>query len=171
MGAQAMIFVNFVRFDPSKITVTVGLLDVGHHDEVPRLKISAPFVLDASQEKAATQHLYPFATLLGEIDRSQKWSDRAKDGQYSVEAKCGSCPNPNFSERARHLKIQGEVWLNVTITPNGEVTDISLVRTAGSGLDEESVMTLRRWRFNPARDKDGNPVSERIPLEITFQLY
>lgn len=171
MSAQAMIFVSFLRSDPSDITVTAGLLDVAHRDEVPRFKISAQLGLDASQVKAATQHLYPFATLLDEIDRSQKGSDRAKGGQYSVEAKCVSCPLPNYSERARDLKIQGQVWLNVTITPKGEVTDISLVRAAGSGLDEESVMTVSRWRFNPARDKNGNPVSERIPLETTFQLY
>jgi TonB family protein len=170
MKVRAVVFVTFGYSESSSVIIKAGLYDASHHDDVSRVTVSASFVLDASQEDAVRKHLYKYATLREELDRSRGWPDKTNDGQYSAEAKCAYCPHPEFTERAREAHAQGVVWLNVTITSEGKADDISVVRTAGFGFDEQSVITIRDWKFKPARDKDGNAVSERLPIEITFSI-
>ena len=78
-------------------------------------------------------------------------------------------PQPEYSEEGRQKHIAGHVVLAITVTSKGEVTQIRVVKSLGSGLDEKAVEAVRKWKFKPAR-KDGKPVSVSVAVDISFPL-
>jgi TonB family protein len=78
-------------------------------------------------------------------------------------------PDPEYSEEARKARISGTVLLQVVIDKEGNVIDLKVVKSLGSGLDEKAIDTVRRWKFKPA-SKDGEPVKARVTIEVDFHL-
>jgi protein TonB len=78
-------------------------------------------------------------------------------------------PDPEFSEEARKKKVSGTVKLSFVVTSKGEVTDIKVANSVGSGLDEKAIEAVRSWKFKPAT-KDGQPVSALLAVEVDFKL-
>jgi TonB family protein len=83
---------------------------------------------------------------------------------------CVYCPNPNYTDEARAAKFNGTVILQVVVTAEGRVENISVVRKAGYGLEQNAIETVRKWQFTPAKGPDGSPVSTIVPIEVTFHL-
>jgi len=77
---------------------------------------------------------------------------------------------PEYSEQARRQKIQGVVVVSMLVTEEGLPTDIRVERSFGYGLDEKALEAAAKYRFKPAM-RDGNPVSQRITVEMNFRLY
>ena len=84
---------------------------------------------------------------------------------------CLYCPHPDFTDEAMKLKITGIVWLSATITADGRVTDIRVIKGLGFGLDEKAVERARTWRLKPALSPDGRPSAVRMTIEADFNLY
>jgi TonB family protein len=82
---------------------------------------------------------------------------------------CIHCPDPDYSDTARAAKINGTSVLLVRISPQGTAEGIRPYKLVGYGLDEQAYNAVKRWKFKPALDKDGNPVSVVIPVEMTFR--
>ncbi len=82
---------------------------------------------------------------------------------------CLHCPVPQYTDEARSKRIEGTVVLQVVITPEGRATQITVIKMAGRGLDEQAIAAVRTWKLKPAM-KDGNPVAVRTPVEVTFRL-
>ncbi|MDP3233816.1 MAG: energy transducer TonB [Myxococcales bacterium] len=74
-----------------------------------------------------------------------------------------------YPEEARENNIEGVVQLEITISPEGVVTHVVVVKGLGFGLDEEAKRRIRRFRFNPAT-RDGVPVSATVPMSVRFAL-
>ena len=68
--------------------------------------------------------------------------------------KCQHCPSPEYSEEARKKKFEGVVVLVVTVTIEGNTTNIVVGKSPGLGLTKKAVEAVRKWRFKPAM-KDG----------------
>lgn len=94
----------------------------------------------------------------------------AGSGGYGYP-KCLYCPRPDYTDEAMKVKIQGAVLLMVTITKDGRVTDIHIVKGLGFGLDEKAIEIVRTWRLQPAAGPDGRPAAVRTPIEADFHLY
>jgi TonB family protein len=56
----------------------------------------------------------------------------------------------------------------VVVNLEGRAIRITVTRATDSGLAANAVEAVRKWRFNPARDKDGNFVAVMVPIEINF---
>ncbi len=78
-------------------------------------------------------------------------------------------PDPAYSEEARKAKFQGTVGLSAVIGVDGRPRDLWISRSAGLGLDENSLETVRTWRFEPGT-KNGKPVPVRMYIEVNFHL-
>src|SRR5262249_20320009 len=78
-------------------------------------------------------------------------------------------PNPEYTEEARRAQVEGAVKLSVVLGADGGVSDISVVRGLGYGLDERAIQAARQLRFVPA-EKDGHRVKVRVFLEFKFKL-
>ncbi len=74
-------------------------------------------------------------------------------------------PKPDLS-RLPH-GAQGEVVLDVTIDPTGQVADLQILATLGYGVDGAVVDTVRTWKFSPAT-KDGVPVASVQELHFHY---
>jgi TonB family protein len=83
---------------------------------------------------------------------------------------CTHCPDPDYTKKAREDKLQDSVLLDATVTVEGKVTDIGLLRGLGDGLDEKAIEAVKSWKFKPAKDGGGQPVAVRVPIEIRFRL-
>lgn len=66
----------------------------------------------------------------------------------------------------------GEVWLQVTVAPNGIVSDVrvtkSLDQNKPGGFDEAAVTAAKLWLFRPGT-REGQPVAVSTTLILTFR--
>lgn len=80
-------------------------------------------------------------------------------------------PEPNYTDSARAMRIQGVCVFSATVGVDGRVHDVHIVRPAGAGLDEQALSVIeKKWKFKPAT-RDGQPVPVRLSLEVSFNLY
>ena len=79
-------------------------------------------------------------------------------------------PDPEYTDRARRKKINGNVVVSFIVTSEGEVRDATVTRSLDKDLDKQALAAVRKWRFEPAL-KDGTPVEVRLSAELTFRLY
>ncbi len=78
-------------------------------------------------------------------------------------------PRPEYSEEAREQKHEGVVVLRVEVGPDGRVSNVSVRRPLGLGLDEKAMEAVRQWVYKPAL-RDGRPVAVQFDLSISFRL-
>ena len=78
-------------------------------------------------------------------------------------------PHPQYTAEAEHLRIQGEVTLQVRFLATGQVEVLRVVNGLGHGLDEQAKRVAEQIRFKPA-EKDGHPVDHTTLIHVTFQL-
>jgi TonB family protein len=87
----------------------------------------------------------------------------------TLPAEIVSKPAPVYSEEAKTLRIEGEVWLEVLFESSGKIQVVRVVRGLGHGLDEAAIQAAQQIRFKPAL-RDGQPADSTGVLHITFQL-
>jgi TonB family protein len=82
-----------------------------------------------------------------------------------------------FSDQARrvikkkHLApFAGVVLIRLVVDENGNPQNICLQRSLGLGLDANAARAVEQYRFAPAT-KDGEPVPERISVEVNYKLW
>lgn len=90
-------------------------------------------------------------------------------GAYQV--RCVYCPDPEYTDDARHEKLQGSVTLRVLVTADGRAGKVKIVKGLGFGLDERAMDKVRMWRFEPARDANRRAIAEWITVEATYRLF
>jgi TonB family protein len=59
-----------------------------------------------------------------------------------------------YSDEARRHRIEGYVTVAVTLDTAGRVTASRVVRGLGFGLDQNALVAVRQWRFQPAMPGD-----------------
>ena len=79
-------------------------------------------------------------------------------------------PDPEYSDEARRVKMQGNVVLSLVVDPRGHVRDVRVARSLGMGLDEKAIEAVRKWKFEPGV-RDGYPVPVQVNVEVNFRLY
>ena len=78
-------------------------------------------------------------------------------------------PSPVYTEEARRLAIEGEVFIDVVFSASGQVRVVRLAKGLGHGLDEAAMNAAQRIRFEPAL-QNGQPVDVPATVHITFKL-
>lgn len=78
---------------------------------------------------------------------------------------------PQYTADAMRAKIQGSVWLEAVVLPDGTVGDVRIIKSLDPvfGLDEEAVKAAKQWRFIPGT-RYGQPVPVLVIIELTFTL-
>ncbi len=89
----------------------------------------------------------------------------ADDAQQIALTMYSPSPAPDLSVLPRGL--QGDVIVDVTINTDGRVSDLTVLKTLGYGLESSVVSTVRTWTFRPAQ-KDGVPVASVQELRFHF---
>ncbi len=78
---------------------------------------------------------------------------------------------PQYTADAMRAKVQGMVWVECIVMPDGNVGDARITRSLDStfGLDQEALKAARQWKFVPGM-RQGEPVPVIITIELTFTL-
>jgi TonB family protein len=76
---------------------------------------------------------------------------------------------PEYSDEARKVKLQGSVMLRIVVDEHGRAESIEVTHGLGLGLDERAVEAVRKWRFSPGT-RGGRPVPTAALVEVTFRL-
>ena len=84
---------------------------------------------------------------------------------------CYYQPTPEYSDEARKVKYQGAVVLQGTVTLEGKIVNLSVLKGVGMGLEEKAIEAVKTWRCKPATGPNGKPVPTIVPIEVTFRLY
>jgi TonB family protein len=77
---------------------------------------------------------------------------------------------PSYPEQAKADKAQGIVIFQFTVEKDGKISGIRALQDPDSRLTAAALEALRQWRFQPARDKDGNPIDAVTTITFNFQL-
>jgi TonB family protein len=92
-------------------------------------------------------------------------------GQEGVSPpSCAYCPTPPYSDQAREEKIEGNVVVTVVINSAGQPEKTWVARGLPDGLTEQAMRTIKSWRFKPARDAKGKPITLIAPVDVAFHL-
>jgi protein TonB len=75
---------------------------------------------------------------------------------------------PLYPSIAREARIQGVVILEATITPQGRVQDVKVLRGVPA-LDEAAVEAVKQWTYTPTL-VDGVPVGVVLTVTVNFIL-
>lgn len=82
-----------------------------------------------------------------------------------------TAPVPPYPPLARREGTEGKVKLKVLISEEGRVTGVSLFRSSGSPLlDQSALETLEKWRFSPAM-QNGRRVAAWVVVPVVFSLH
>jgi TonB family protein len=78
---------------------------------------------------------------------------------------------PAYTADAMRAKVQGSVWLECVVMPDGSVGEVKVTRSLDPifGLDQEAIKAAKMWRFRPGM-RQGEPVPVIITIELTFTL-
>jgi TonB family protein len=90
-----------------------------------------------------------------------------KDGASAPQ--CLYCPQPKFSKQARKHHIEGVVLLDVTVWKDGQITDLTVKKTPGYGLEDQALQIIPTWKMKPCT-KDDRPVNCRVTIEVSFKF-
>ena len=80
--------------------------------------------------------------------------------------------DPTYTSEAMRAKVQGEVYLEAVVQPNGLLTDIKVIKSLDRtyGLDQAAIEAAKKWLFAPGK-KDGKPVPVHVQLILEFRLH
>jgi periplasmic protein TonB len=78
--------------------------------------------------------------------------------------------DPHYTSEALERRIQGEVWLELVVTSSGMPTDVRILRSLDSGLDEEAIKAVRQWRFAPGM-LAARPVDVEVVVVMAFIVH
>ena len=78
---------------------------------------------------------------------------------------------PAYTAEAMRAKIQGTVWIEAVVMPDGSVGNVQITRSLDPtfGLDQEAIKAVKRWRFAPGT-RMGQAVPVLVEIELTFTL-
>ena len=76
-------------------------------------------------------------------------------------------PSPEYSPRAKQMRIQGDVEVEVKIAESGEVSDVKVV-TGNPMLSTTVVKAMKDWKFTPFTE-DGKPAAAVANLRFSFK--
>ena len=78
---------------------------------------------------------------------------------------------PQYTSEAMSELIEGAVWLEAVVLPDGTVGDIAVTRSLDTrfGLDVAAIVAAKQWRFAPGI-RAGVPVAVKATLALEFNL-
>lgn len=80
-------------------------------------------------------------------------------------------PEPEYTDAARKARFQGTCVVQIVIGADGRVSDPKVLQPLGLGLDQKAIEAVLKWRFQPARDRNGRPIATTALVDVNFRLF
>ena len=144
--------------------------------ETPKVKRHAEVrgpLLSKAPKKVAT----PVSVDATESNREASQASRAPDlaagkrEKVVYAARPIYAPRPPYPASERRKGREGRVMLSLLVDTFGHVQEAQVRETSGSeAFDDSALKAVKRWRFAPARDRDGQALSRWCTVRILFQI-
>jgi TonB family protein len=76
---------------------------------------------------------------------------------------------PSFSTKPDEAFVEGTVTISVIVNPQGQPTDLQVIKGLNAGQDHSAMEAVKQWRFQPGT-KGGKPVSVKVSVQVAFHL-
>jgi protein TonB len=76
---------------------------------------------------------------------------------------------PVYTAMALKRKVQGAVLLEAVVDSNGRPTALRVLHALDPELDEQAIIAVRQWRFEPGR-LAGKPVDVLVTVQLDFSI-
>ena len=78
---------------------------------------------------------------------------------------------PSYPASARKAGAQGTTQITATITTSGRVSSPRVTTSSGNrSLDSAALRAVKKWRFAPAKNGLGQPISYQFTIPVSFRL-
>jgi TonB family protein len=141
-------------------------------NEVHGVTFPGMFVWMRPREDEASPQAPPESPLPSEErgPNSQDQAGAVRTGEHAPSLPvCIYCPSPGTTNEAVAAHVNGMVVLRILVGSNGQASEIEVTERLGYGLDEKAVEAVRTWRFKPAVDSAGRPVSAPLTVQVNFR--
>jgi protein TonB len=102
-----------------------------------------------------------------EAPKSAPTSVRSRAHQVSLDQSAWNCPWPAEAD-AEHVNEQ-TVVLQASVRADGRADKVGILSDPGFGFGTAARLCALRTRFEPARDRDGQPITaESPPIRVHF---
>jgi len=95
---------------------------------------------------------------------------RAGQPGYGIP-ECLLCPQPKFSKEFGHNKFTATIELLAEVDETGRASNVFVQRGYFYALNNQALMGVKNWQFQPATGPDGKPAAVQQIIEVTFRLY
>lgn len=105
------------------------------------------------------------------VDSQASASSRASEGSDVEELpQILTNPSPRYPADALAAGVEGRVVLRTRVEADGTVSAVSVHESSGvASMDESALVTVRRWRFVPARS-GGVAVPIEVAVPVRFEM-
>ncbi len=94
-----------------------------------------------------------------------------KEESVAIAARPVYAPRPLYPVLERRHGREGRVMLALFVDDSGRVSQAKVRQTSGSeAFDTAALNAVMRWRFTPARDRNGRALSRWCTVRILFQM-
>lgn len=94
-----------------------------------------------------------------------------KEESVVMAARPVYAPRPLYPLIERRQGREGRVMLALFVDDSGRVSQAGVRESSGSeAFDQAALNAVKRWRFTPARDRDGRALSRWCTVRILFQM-
>jgi TonB family protein len=78
--------------------------------------------------------------------------------------------NIRYPEIAKHMNVEGKVFLSFVVQTDGTITDIMLIKSPHTSLEQEAIRVVKLFpKFTPAKN-NGVAVKQKMNIPISFTL-
>jgi protein TonB len=76
---------------------------------------------------------------------------------------------PAYPPDMRTAKIEGDVWIEFVVNPDGTTRNIEILRSSNMAFENAARRAIRNWTFEPG-EKDGQAVHTRVRIRMPFRI-
>ena len=176
--------------DPISVPAPVAPTPTPHVEEPPPIELTVPFKPMSEAEMTLPGIVSPSAPTTGGVGAGPGTGAGSGQGSGLGPGYGGgfgggafrpgsgvTCPQPirevrpAYTADAMRARVQGSVWVECIVMPDGSVGEVKLTRSLDPifGLDQEAIRAAKMWKFRPGM-RQGEPVPVIVTIELTFTL-
>ena len=120
------------------------------------------FIVASMAVQAQTTNTAPDDSIYTVVEQAPQYPD----GQEALLKYLAE--NIKYPDLARQNNIQGTVFVNFVVEPNGSISNVMILRGIGGGCDEEAMRVVKNMPDWTPGYNDGRAVRVRYNIPIRF---
>ena len=156
------------RIDEAGRILILQIALAAHRTEEMRLSLDTGALLDPKQ-RFFPPIRPPKVTWEGDDLAGERCADAYAVPGHELAKRAIAAAVPEYPVVARKARIAGTVILEITVSENGDVEHVVIVKPLPFGIDQAAQAAVAKWRFRPL-ERNGARVKMCGQVNMTFDL-